>query len=140
MKRRGASVAQNRTLSEKLGVKDGCSVVLLGAPPGYGPLVVRPGVTARVSRSLAPEADMIQLFARHAAELRQAFPRMKASVKPDGAVWVSWPKSSSGLQSDLTDSVVREIGLANGLVDVKVCSIDDTWSGLKFVRRTPDRR
>lgn len=134
------SEGTKRTLPDKLGVRPGHSIVLLGAPRGYRALLDRPGVSATFSSRLVSDADLVQVFARHAAELRVALPGIKASVKPDGMVWVSWPKLSSGLRTDLSDSVVREIGLANGLVDVKVCAIDDEWSGLKFVRRRLDRR
>ena len=89
----------------------------------------------------APEGplDFIQLFAASRAELEAEFPRMKQTLSQDGMLWVSWPKRSSKVETDLSDNVVREVGLDNGLVDVKVCAVDQTWSGLKFVRRLKDR-
>ena len=83
--------------------------------------------------------DFVQLFATERASLEREFPGLKARLKPDGMIWVSWPKASSRRQTDLSDRVVREVGLKNGLVDVKVCAIDDSWSALKFVRRLKDR-
>jgi hypothetical protein len=71
--------------------------------------------------------------------LNEQFPRLKEALSPSGMLWVSWPKASSGVPTDLSENVVREIGLANGLVDVKVCAVDEVWSGLKFVYRIKDR-
>jgi hypothetical protein len=79
------------------------------------------------------------LFVAERTRLEKELPRMKASLRQGGMVWVSWPKKASSLQTDLSDVVVREVGLNNGLVDVKVCAIDDSWSALKFVRRLTDR-
>ena len=83
--------------------------------------------------------DLIHLFARDRATLERGFGGLKAVLKQDGMIWVSWPKRSSRLDTDLSDGVVREVGLENGLVDVKVCAIDESWSALKFVRRSEDR-
>jgi hypothetical protein len=95
------------------------------------------GVT--IARKPTEGLDFIQIFAKDRATLEREFPRLTKSVKPDGMIWVSWPKRSSGLQSDLDESAVRHVGLQGGMVDVKICAIDETWSGLKFVRRLKDR-
>jgi hypothetical protein len=84
--------------------------------------------------------DFIQFFSSRRSHLDEQFPKLKASLSPSGMLWVSWPKGSSGVPTDLTENVVRDIGLTNGLVDVKVCAVDETWSGLKFVFRLKDRR
>jgi len=83
--------------------------------------------------------DFAILFVRSASELEKKFPRLRDRLESNGALWVSWPKKASGVESDLSEGIVRTIGLEAGLVDVKVCAVDDTWSGLKFVRRLKDR-
>jgi hypothetical protein len=86
------------------------------------------------------EADVIVLFARTAAVLSRSFPRMRRSLHDSGGLWVAWPKQASGVPTDLNEGVVRRYGLGQGLVDNKVCAIDETWSGLRFVVRLSDRR
>jgi hypothetical protein len=83
--------------------------------------------------------DFAMLFVRSASELEKTFPKLRDRLESDGALWVSWPKKASGVQTDLSEGIVRSIGLEAGLVDVKVCAVDETWSGLKFVRRLRDR-
>ena len=84
--------------------------------------------------------DFIQYFTSSVCELEAAFPDLKKALGERGMIWVSWPKRASGVSTDLNENVVRDIGLDNKLVDVKVCAVDETWSGLKFVRRLKDRR
>lgn len=79
------------------------------------------------------------LFVKAQSELRKEFARLRDRLEPNGMLWVAWPKKTSGVATDLTEGVVRTFGLESGLVDVKVCAVDDTWSGLKFVRRLKDR-
>lgn len=79
------------------------------------------------------------LFVKAQSELRKEFVRLRDRLEPNGMLWVAWPKKTSGVATDLTEGVVRTFGLESGLVDVKVCAVDDTWSGLKFVRRLKDR-
>jgi hypothetical protein len=95
------------------------------------------GVTI-VSRLSAP-LDMVHLFATEVAGLAGKLRGFRDAIAPDGMVWVSWPKKSSGVPSDLSDNVVRETGLALGLIDIKVCAVDATWSGLKFVNPRDQR-
>jgi len=83
--------------------------------------------------------DFAMLFVRTASDLKKGFPRLRDRLESNGVLWVSWPKRTSGVETDLSDNVVRAIGLDAGLVDVKVCAVDETWSGLKFVRRLKDR-
>jgi hypothetical protein len=128
-----------RPLVQKLGIREGDALALLNAPDGYERLLGKMPEGATVARDVKGRFDMIQLFATERATLEIEFPRSKASLKQGGAIWVSWPKASSGLQTDLSDGVVREVGLNNGLVDVKVCAVDGSWSALKFVRRLTDR-
>ena len=79
------------------------------------------------------------LFVREKSELKRGFPRFRDRLVSNGVLWVAWPKQTSGVETDLSESVVRSIGLEAGLVDVKVCAVDNIWSGLKFVRRLRDR-
>ena len=124
-------------LVQKLGIKPGARFHFVGAPDHLpdlmGPLPV--GATPASRGKL----DFSLLFVRKLTELTRNFPRLRDRLESNGMLWVSWPKKTSGVPTDLTENVVRDFGLANGLVDVKVCAIDDTWSGLKFVRRLSDR-
>jgi hypothetical protein len=83
--------------------------------------------------------DFAMLFVKARSDLEKGFPRLRERLEPNGMLWVAWPKKISGVETDLTEGVVRTFGLEAGLVDVKVCAVDDTWSGLKFVRRLKDR-
>ena len=122
-----------RSLVDKLGVKTGDKVAIINAPKGFqlGQVVME--------TKLKDSLDFIHFFAKSGKELSRHFPKLKKSLKADGSLWISWPKKSSAVKSDLNENVVRKIGLANGLVDVKVAAIDEIWSGLKFVFRVKDR-
>jgi len=127
-----------RPLAQKLGIKQGQALMVLNPPVGYeDALGELPPGTSLTSKPKGG-ADLVHFFATRATVLDAEFPGLSERVKPGGAIWVSWPKASSKLPSDLTDRVVRDIGLKNGFVDVKVCAVDETWSGLKFVRRKVD--
>jgi hypothetical protein len=122
-------------LVTKLGFKAGMRVAILGAPAGFddtlGPL---PGGVA-VARRLGGSKDMVIVFVTERAALARRLDALRAAIAPDGMVWVAWPKRASGVRTDVTEDVVREVVLPTGLVDVKVCAIDATWSGLKVVIR-----
>jgi len=125
-------------LPKKLGIKDGFRVALVDSPQ-------------EVVKDLKPHLDKCEMadgkspldfaivFTKSKAALAKEFKRIAKQLAPAGMLWVSWPKKSSGVATDLDENVVRGIGLAAGLVDVKVCAITDVWSGLKFVRRLKDR-
>ena len=125
-------------LVKKLGVKAGMRVSFVNPPEGYastlGPL---PDGVEETADGL--EMDFVQLFTRSRQELEMEFPRLKKRLKPNGMLWVSWPKQAAKIETDVTENVVRDIGLSNGLVDVKIAAVDETWSGLKFVYRLKDR-
>lgn len=127
-------------LVKKLGFKPGMRVVFVGDPPHYakllGPL---PEDTRLLSRAGA-NMDLIHVFCTKRAELQRRLASLEPRLTMDGTLWVSWPKKTSELASELTGDLVRAAGLATGLVDVKVCAVDEDWSGLKFVRRVADRR
>jgi hypothetical protein len=128
-----------KPLAQKLGIKKGDVFASSNAPDGYDRLLGRLPDGATVAKELEWPLDFVQLFATERASLEGELPVLKARLKPDGMIWVSWPKASSRRQTDLSDRIVREVGLKSGLVDVKVCAIDDSWSALKFVRRLKDR-
>ena len=110
------------------------------APPGFvqlTPATLPDGV--RLVRRLAGTFDVIVAFSASRAELEHRLPRLTAALDPAGGLWIAWPKRTSPITTDLSDDVVREVGLAAGLVDNKVCAIDETWSGLRFVYRRADR-
>lgn len=126
-------------LAKKLGFKPGNTVVMLNAPSSVIFELSAQISQARIVTELTPDADMIHFFTDKRDDLATAFTDLAREIPKSGAIWISWPKRSSGVMTDLTEDVVREIGLENGMVDVKVCSVDDTWSGLKFVYRLQDR-
>ncbi len=128
-------------LAAKLGFKPATRAALLGAPPDYAAALGALPDGARVSARLAVGLDLIQLFVTHEAELVYRFPKCRDALAVTGALWVSWPKgkAKAAIPTDLEEGVIRTHGLAAGLVDVKVCAVDDIWSGLKFVRRVRDR-
>jgi hypothetical protein len=122
-------------LLKKLGIKDGANSAILNAPPGY---VKSLGV--RAASELKSDLDFIQFFTKSRAELEKQLPRLRKAIKPDGMIWISWPKKSSRVETDLTEDIIRDTALALKLVDVKVCAVDETWSGLKLVIPLKDRK
>ena len=129
-----------RTLSQKLGIKEGMRVALEHAPAGYDVTLgeLPPGVEQ--TTVAAGRLDFVQAFFAERAALEREFPRLKKALVESGMLWISWPKRAAKAATDLDENVVREIGLAQGLVDVKVCAVDERWSGLKFVVRLKDRK
>ena len=122
-------------LVKKLGFAPDMSVVLLDAPPNLSELLGELPSGVKVSRRLTHGADVVLIFVEYAADLSRKVLALKSAVAPDGMVWVAWPKRASKMPTDLTEDVIRDIVLPTGLVDVKVCAIDATWSGLKLVIR-----
>jgi hypothetical protein len=119
-------------LERKLGVKPEHVVLLDGAPDTFD-------LDAPTTRRLPRRLDISLTFHTRAAALEKRLPQLFERTEQAGMVWVCWPKKAARVATDLDENVVREIGLAAGVVDVKVCAIDETWSGLKFVRRLADR-
>ena len=130
-------------LARKLGIGEGSSVVLLGAPEGFeevlGPLPAHVSVRRRLPQGGRRTVDVAVLFTTTRSDLERRFTRAASALRPAGGLWVAWPKRASGVATDLTDNAVRELGLAKGLVDNKVCAVTDVWSGLRFVIRLKDR-
>jgi hypothetical protein len=126
-------------LVRKLGIKEGARVAWLDAPGHFDALLGELPDGVSVRRRLGGDLDLLVQFVTTRAELGRRLATLRAAVFPAGVAWVAWPKRSSGVETDVTEDVVRELALAGGLVDVKVCAIDETWSGLKLVVRTRDR-
>lgn len=128
-----------RTLAAKLGLKPGFTVCLINPPENYGETLgpLPEGITFVAQPE--PGVGFIQYFVKSRPELEAKFPRLKAVLAVDGMLWISWPKKASKVKTDLDENIIRDVGLANGLVDVKVCAVDAIWSGLKFVYRLKDR-
>jgi len=125
-------------LHRKLGVKPDSRVLLVAAPVGFEFDTVPPGAVVH-TRAAGSSYDVIIAFSPDLKRLEQRFDNLAQRLTTAGALWIAWPKKASGVPSDLDDNVVRAVGLASGLVDVKVAAIDTTWSGMKFVRRLRDR-
>jgi Protein of unknown function (DUF3052) len=122
-------------LVRKLGIRPGAKVAILGAPDGFDATLGELPDGAVVTRRLGGSRDMVVFFTTRRAALAGRLDALRAAVAPDGMVWVAWPKKASGVPTDVTEDVVREVVLPAGMVDVKVCAIDATWSGLKVVIR-----
>src|SRR5262245_32735795 len=120
-------------LARKLGIRPGDSLALLGAPDGFAIDDLPPGVDVR--RRAAPACDVIVSFHTRRSDLARRFPALMRALVVDGGLWVAWPKRASGVDTDITEDVVREVALPTGMVDNKVCAIDRTWSGLRLVLR-----
>jgi len=125
-------------LVKKLGIKPGFNIALLNAPPGFAKELDLPSDVTINSRSGKP-FDFVQLFVKNEKELKTKFSEYARRLDASGMLWVSWPKKSSGVLTEVSEGTVRAIGLAAGLVDVKICAVDEVWSGLKFVFRLKDR-
>lgn len=125
-------------LAKKLGLKDNQTVLLVNQPKYYSSLFsVIPEI--KVVKKNAEEIDVIHFFADNRQNFEATFNRLSKQIKKDGMIWVSWPKKASKVKTDLNENLIRDVGLSLGLVDVKVCAVDDVWSGLKFVYRLSDR-
>lgn len=128
-----------KSLVSKLGIKDGMKIAIVGPPKNFGARLGRLPSHVTVRERLQGRLDFVYYFCKKRQDLESKFARLLKALSPNGLLWVSWPKGSSNVKADLNENVVRAIGLKHGLVDVKVCAVDETWSGLKFVRRLKDR-
>jgi hypothetical protein len=128
-----------KPLVTKLGIKERSTAIFLNAPEHYRALLGELPAGVEVAEKLAGQFDFIHFFTKSRQELESQFPALKEALAKNGTLWISWPKAASKVSTDLSDNAVREIGLANGLVDVKIAAVDQTWSGVKFVYRLKDR-
>jgi hypothetical protein len=127
-------------LPRKLGIKHGQRIAFINAPPAFAEaLGALPDDVEQPRTTLRGPLDLVVAFFTERRALERRLPRLIAALDPAGALWVAWPKRAARVETDLTENVVRDLGLAAGVVDVKVCAIDATWSGLKLVVRVRDR-
>lgn len=126
-------------LARKLGIKPGSRLALLGAPEGFDDELAPLPDGVQILRRLGPDLDVAVLFVTERRQLEKRFPEVAAAITPAGGLWVAWPKKSSKVPTDVTENVLREVGLPQGLVDNKVCAVTDVWSGLRFVWRRENR-
>jgi hypothetical protein len=129
----------NKSLIDKLGIKPGARLIIMHAPKGYVDLLPDLAERAEVVTRLGGRFDFIQYFATSVEQLSAVMRNLAAHLEPGGRLWVSWAKRTSPLHTGLDETMVRKLGLAAGLVDVKVAALTDDWSGLKFVYRLTDR-
>ena len=126
-------------LPKKLGIKDGFRVALMHAPEDVTKELEAALAKCRIVKPAGGDLDFVFLFAKSRAALERDLEKAARALVPAGMLWLSWPKKSSGVSTDLDESVVRDSGLGIGLVDIKVCAVTDVWSGLKFVIPVKDR-
>jgi hypothetical protein len=127
-------------LAKKLGIKPGSRLAVSGGPKNYTALLAPLPDGVQFERAAGPQTDIAHVFATKRAELSGALRAALKKLKPDAAIWVSWPKKAAKVQTDITEDTIREIALPMGLVDIKVCAVDETWSGLKLVLRKEKRK
>ena len=126
-------------LPKKLGIKEGARVAFLQAPEDFGGAVAPLPEDVDVRQAAEPGLDVAVFFTTARAELAERMGELRGAIAPAGGLWIAWPKRASGVQTDMTEDVVRDVALPLGLVDNKVCAIDDTWSALRLVVRLENR-
>lgn len=124
-----------KPLAAKLDLKEGHAILLVNAPPKFEETLGQLPAGARASRALRGDVNVVHVFVATRKELEAKVVEVLDRIAPGGHLWVSWPKKSSGVKTDVTEDVLREVILPTGWVDTKVCAVDETWSGLKFLRR-----
>ena len=127
-------------LAQKLGIKAGQKVVTIGAPANYSTLLAPLPEAVSFSREITAGAGFVHLFISERKALERELKRLRRLIAETGILWVSWPKKSSKVATDVTEDFIREVALPLGFVDVKVCAVDETWSGLKLMVRRENRR
>ncbi len=127
-------------LIQKLGLKRGFQLLVIHAPKDYFKWLGKLPEDTKVVSGFQKQLDFIHFFAQNRSEYEKQLPKLKKALAQDGMIWVSWSKIASKVPTDVTEKVVRDTALRNGLVDVKVCAVDRTWSGLKFVIALKDRK
>ncbi|HSQ58570.1 MAG TPA: DUF3052 family protein [Gemmata sp.] len=127
-------------LWKKLGIKPDSTVVTANVPENYRDLVAGYPDGVTFTNEVLPPVAFVHLFVVSLADLKKTLAKLKAALAPDGVIWVSWPKKAAKVKTDLTENAIRDSALPLGLVDVKVCAVDETWSGLKLVIRVANRK
>jgi len=120
-------------LAKKLGIKDNFKIKLINQPDYYLELFPYLSGSLLHTEKSKSKKDFIHFFTKEKSELIKQLPKLKKEIEPNGIIWISWPKKSSKIKTDVTEDVIRETAIKNGLVDIKVCAIDEVWSGLKLV-------
>jgi len=126
-------------LAKKLGIKEGSRIFLASAPENYLAIIAPLPEGAHVVPCLTREMDIVHVFSTRRSQLQEALVSFLEKLKPDGVIWVSWPKKAAKVSTDITEDTVREVALPLGLVDIKVCAVDEVWSGLKLMIRKERR-
>ena len=127
-------------LPQKLGIKPGLTVVAINPPANYRRLLGQIPDSITFSERLKSGSSFVHLFTSRRSEMQKKMSILRDKISDNGAIWVSWPKKSSGISTDVTEDVIREIALPFGFVDIKVCAVDETWSGLKLMIRRENRK
>lgn len=127
-------------LAQKLGIKPGATIVLINPPAKYQKLLGSSASDAQFKSRAGAETGFIHFFTRRRIELEKQLTRLRTKLADSGTLWVSWPKKSAGVPTDVTEDVIRAVALPLGFVDTKVCAVDETWSGLKLMIRRTNRR
>jgi hypothetical protein len=132
-------IGSKKSLVYKLGIKDGFKAYIHNPPTGFHTVLGRlPKNVVELEKPIS-DTDFILIFTQSKKELTDLYPKMMNYLAPEGVIWVCWPKESAMMKSDLTGKIVRDTGVNNGMSDVKVSSIDDIWSGLKFVKKIKEK-
>ena len=129
----------DKPLAQKLGIKPGIGVVTINAPSNYQTLLDQSMKNVRFSARVEERCDFVHLFTKRRKELHKQLKRLRSKLADAGVLWVSWPKKTAGVPTDVTEDVIRAVALPLGFVDVKVCAVDETWSGLKLMIRREER-
>ena len=127
-------------LPQKLGIKSGTTVVAINAPANYRKLLGKLPSEVTFTNRTGLNSNFIHLFTKSRSELARQLTELRKKIAEDGVVWISWPKKSSRVPTDITEDVIREVALPIGFVDIKVCAVDETWSGLKLMIRKEHRK
>lgn len=127
-------------LYRKLGIKEGYKLFVKNPPVDYDRLLEPMTGSVKIVKRLSSELDMVNFFTKSRTELLAGLEAQLTKIKQNGMIWVFWPKKSSGVETDITEDVIRDVALPMGLVDIKVCAVDDIWSGLKLVVRKENRK
>ena len=130
----------SKPLHEKLGIKSGHKLIFLNAPENYFSILGDLPENIQIAKKLTGDFDVIQFFVTEEKTYQLELQNLKQNIKQNGMIWISWPKGKSKISTDLNENKIRDFALKSGLVDVKVCAVDDDWSGLKLVIPVKDRK
>ena len=140
LKQFGMAGYSGTPLAQKLGIKPGMTVTVINQPADYRQLLGEGADSVEFSAEARIDSSFVHLFTTRRAELEKQLSRLRKKIPDTSTVWVSWPKKSAGVPTDVTEDVIRAVALPLGFVDVKVCAVDETWSGLKLMVRRANRK